>query len=337
MTEPNPDAPLPAPEPARHGRGAAFLLAAALALVVGLLALVPFWAPPVTALLPWGMPAPVASDDGLAGRLDRLEAARAAEARAAGAAVAAQAAALDRVAQRIAALEAKPAPPQPPDFGEIQRQLARLAAAAAELSTRLDAVEKSAEKAAQAPPANDPTDAALALTLLQIRTAIEAGRPFAAEYDAFATLARARPELAAAAASLAEPARTGVATRAVLARRLRELAGHIATAEPPPGDDDWGGQIIARLRSLVTIRRIDGPQQTEPEAAVSAAELALGRGDLAGAVAALEPLSGANADAARPWLAMAATRLRVEAALQRVEVLLTARLGGPATNPATHR
>src|SRR5207248_8060488 len=130
-----------------------------------------------------------------------------------------------------------------------------------------------------------------------------------------------------AAMPLAEPAKTGVASRAVLIARLHALAGAIATAAAPPADPDWGDKVLARLRGLVTIRRIDGASQSEPEAAVSAAERALRGGDLAGAVAALDRLAGPPAETARPWLQMARQRLAVEAALHRVEELLTARLG----------
>ena len=78
----------------------------------------------------------------------------------------------------------------------------------------------------------------------------------------------------------------------------------------------------------MTIRRIGGASQTGPEAAVSAAQASLDRGDLAGAVAALESLTGAAAEAARPWLKMARERLSVERALDRLQQVLTARLGG---------
>ena len=51
----------------------------------------------------------------------------------------------------------------------------------------------------------------MVMGLLQLRNAVQAGRPFAAEYEAFSALARSRPEIAEAATPLAEPAKTGVA------------------------------------------------------------------------------------------------------------------------------
>ena len=92
--------------------------------------------------------------------------------------------------------------------------------------------------------------------------------------------------------------------------------------------------MLARLRGLVTIRRIDGAPQTVSEAAVSTAETALSRGDLADAVSALDTLAGANAEAVRPWLRMARERLTVEASLDHLRQLLATRLGSRSAAPA---
>jgi hypothetical protein len=319
----------PAAEPStRHYRAVAIGLAAAVVVLVIVDAAAPVWAPPLLRALGWET-APERPDPALIERLDRLAAAQnqerqdAAKNAAALQQTAGQAAAtVQQLDRRVAALETKPAAPTS-DIADLRQQLAKLATTVAELTARVAAIEKAA------PPqsAGDPTDSALLLTLLRIRDAVEMARPFAAEYDAFAALAQPRPEIAAAAAPLAEPAKTGVASRTVLIARLHALAGAIATAEAPPTEPDWSDKVLARLRGLVTIRRIDGAGQSEPEAAVNAAERALAGGDLAAAIAALDRLAGPPAEAARPWLRMARQRLAVEAALHRVEELLTARLG----------
>ena len=161
----------------------------------------------------------------------------------------------------------------------------------------------------QAQSAADPTGSGLLLVVLQIREALDIGRPFASEHEALVAFAKSQPDIASAAAPLAEPAKTGVATRGVLIERLRALSGEIATARPKPAEDDWGARAWAQLRGLVTIRRIEGTGQSAPETAVSAAARALAAGDLPGAIAALDPLDGAAADAARPWVQMARQRL----------------------------
>ena len=136
---------------------------------------------------------------------------------------------------------------------------------------------------------------------------------------------RARPDIAAAAAPLAEPAKSGVASRAVLRERLRALAGAIATAQPAPADRDWARRAWARLRGLVTIRRVDGAGQSAAEAAVSAAAAGAGgrrpaaRGDGA------RQAHRSAAEAARPWLQMARQRLAADAALHRVRMRCSSR------------
>jgi hypothetical protein len=267
----------------------------------------------------------------LARRVDRLEAAANADHQTEGA-VAAARAGIQQLDQRLAAIETRSASRAESEATAVQnteREFSRLGTAEAGLADRVAALEREA----QVQSGGDLRAAGmLALLLGQMRAAIDQARPFPAEFNGFVRLAR-DTDLAAAAAPLAEPARNGVASRVVLARRLSELAGKVAVASDPAGESDWGAQTLARLRGLVTIRRIDGPPQTGPEAAVSAAQAALARGDLAGAAAALDPLTGANAEAARPWLSMARERLTAEAALDRLQELLTARLDSPPAAP----
>jgi hypothetical protein len=283
----------------------AIALAGALLAVVALVATAPLWAP----LLPWA-----ASPPPIDARLDRLE----------------------RLEQRLAALEARPRPPTG-DIAELRARLADLAAATAALRARVAAIDKSvATQAAHA--GNAGNDTALALVLLQIRGAVAAGRPFASEYEALAGLVQSEPEIAKAAMPLAVAAKTGVASRAVLARTLRGLAATMARAEaPPPAAPGWTDATLARLRGLVTIRRIDAGATGGKHGAVEAAELALDGGDLAGAIAALDKLTGAPAAAAGPWLRLARERLAVDTALQQIEVRLTARLGEAMPAPAAPR
>jgi hypothetical protein len=322
-------------------------LAVLLGVVIAEVISAPFWAPALMPLLPWGEAAPRNDDakftalsarldrldavpgrldkvEALAPRLDRIEAARTQEQQA----NAASAAAAQQLDRRIAALEARPAAPVG-DIAELRQQSARQGAATTELATRLetlanrlDALEKSVRAQASA----DATDTGLTLILLQIREALDAARPFPSEYDAFVALARSRADISSAAAPLADAAKSGVAGRTALIRRLDELAGAIATAQAAPTETDWEGQALARLRSLVTIRRIAGTGQTVPESTVNAAQLLLAQGDLGGAIGALEKLGGANGDAGRPWLEMARTRLAAETALRKTEALLAARL-----------
>jgi len=308
--EPPADTP-PSPSPApRRLTGLVLSLAAAL-LFVAAVAATPFWAPAVMPLLPWGPappapPAPPAAPPTTPAPTDQN--------------AAATTAALQQLAQRMSALEARPAPNLTP----IQQQLTTLTAAVADLTAHVAAIDKEIQALR---PAAGTSDTALVLVLLQIREAMQIARPFAAEYNTLVALAHAHPEIAAAAAPLAEPAVTGVASRAVLTQRLHQLAAQAATASEPPVEAGWVADIMAQLRSLVTIRRIGGAGQSPSETAVSAAEIALAGGDLAGAIAALGDLTGANQAAVQPWLQMARERLLVETTLRQIEALVIAQLG----------
>jgi len=358
--------------PHRESRQVALWLAVLLVLGIAGVALSPFWAPNVAPLLPWGERAAVSADEyaGLAARvraietqptppggeiekrpaaplpdLDAIKSAMSALARRVeeleaapksdhqtAAADAANKAALHQLEQRLAAVETQSSSRTAGATAEVQKlqqELSRLDNGAADISNRLSGIERQV----RAQISSERNDAVEALLLLQMREAVEQARPFPAAYSAFRALDH-DPQLATAAEPLAEAARNGVASHAVLSKRLAELAGQVATAKEPPAESDWGAQALAQLRGLVTIRRIDGASQTIPEAAVKAAQAALARGDLAGAVTAMEPLTGANAEAARPWLQMARERLSVEKTLDHLQTLLAARLGSSPPDPA---
>ena len=233
--------------PVRRYRAMAIGLAAAVVVLVIVDAAAPLWAPPLLRSLGWETAAE-SPDPALIERLDRLEAAQkqdrqdAAKSEAAAQSAAQVVSTAPQLDRRLAALEARPAGLPAGEIADLRQQLAKLSSTITDLGPRIDAAEKAiaAEKAAPAQSAADPTESALLLTLLQIRAAVEVARPFAAEYDAFTALAQSRPEIAAAAAPLAEPAKTGVASRIVLLTRLYAMAGAIATAAAPPADPDWG-------------------------------------------------------------------------------------------------
>jgi hypothetical protein len=270
------------------------------------------------------------ADDALAQRIDALEAATKEDHQEIAATLATRGA-LHQLERRVDGIDAQSssrATSETAELQKMQQELARTGTTVADLSRRLPELERQI----QSQGTSERKEATQMLLLLQMREAVEQARPFRAEYSAFKALDD-DPRLTSAAEPLAEAARNGVASRAVLSKRLAELAEQIASATEAPPASDWGARALARIRGLVTIRRIDGASQTGPEAAVSTAQTALARGDLAGAVTALEPLAGASADAARPWVQMARERLSVEHALEQVQQLLTARLGSDRTAP----
>ena len=331
-----------------------------LLLVIAGVALSPFWAPAVAPLLPWSTkpasmaaadpalaarvtaleerPPPPAADLGsikslLAAqtqRLDQLQAALNADSH--DQVAAADKTALQQLAERVAAVEAQSAgqaASKTAESGKLEQELARLNTELTGFGDRLSALERRVSSEGS----TDRTGTALLLAVLQMSEAVVKGRPFPAAYDTFKRLAQDDPALLAGAAPLAEAARAGVASQAVLRQRLDDLGGEIARASKPAGKSRWWEQALDRIRKLVTIRRIGVTAHAGPEAAVSSAQSALSGGDLAAAVLALGSLSGANAEISQPWLRMARDRLAAEAALAHLQELLAARLDAASSPP----
>jgi len=133
--------------------------------------------------------------------------------------------------------------------------------------------------------------------------ALAAGRPLGEVTGAPPALAR----------FAAEPPPTEAELRQSFAPAARQ-----ALAVAHPSDD--GAPLLARLwaqaQDLVTIRQGDHVLVGDPAAGVLArARSALESGDLATAVAAVDTLQGAPAQAMAPWLTRARTLLDARAAL----------------------
>ena len=335
-------------------------LGALLLLVIAGVGSSPFWARDIAPLLPWGgtpdapmedfaavnarleaiekSPAPAAPDlsainsaaSALARRVDQLESARnvGRQPDAAGAVIKAD---LQQLEQRLSALEEQSASrtnSETAEFAKLGQEVAQFGSVSADLGNRLSAIERKVGAVGVAR-----TNDALFAALFRMREAVEAARPFANEYDAFTALAHDQPDLIAAAKPLAGSAQAGVPSRAVLSDQLGKLSGRIATTAASPVSSDLGTEALAWLHSLVTVRRIDAAVHTEQQPAMRVAEAALARGDLSGAVSALQTLSGLNSGAIQSWLQMARQRLAAEAALGHLQELLVARLGTPAEAP----
>jgi hypothetical protein len=341
----------------RPRSSAAVGLGVLLLLVIAAVLLSPYWAPALIPLLPWGGKATAGKVDALAARvaaleqrppidLDPIKSAQTALAqRLAGLeqtvdavrqnqeAASGLKSAGSQLAQRVEAIAAQSSArnaAQTADLQKVEQELAQRSAASGDLAARLATLEHQVKAQASA----DRSGSVLLLSLLQMREAVQQGQPFPAEYAAFEQMAARDPAVAAAARPLGDAAREGVASRAALIQELANLARPTASAEPAAGKRRWWAAALDRLRGLVTVRRVDtaGKPAADP---IEAARADLAQGDLAGAVAAVEQLSGAEAKAAQPWLLMARERLAAETALSHLQQVVTARLGSPvAASPA---
>jgi uroporphyrinogen-III synthase len=215
------------------------------------------------------------------------------------------------LSNRVTALENKPAP-------DVSTAVAPVAAQMQQLTARLDQIDARLAQLAHDEAANaESPERVLMVALASLGNAVASSRPFAAELASVEALGQNRKGWATALQPLEAAAKAGLPSAAVLAQRFSsDVAPAILRAEAtaPSDQQSLGDAVLARLRGLIIIRRVDGGGTgTNPtDQAVAQAQAALDKSDLAGAVQALHALSGAAATAAQPWLTDAQTRLDAE-------------------------
>jgi uroporphyrinogen-III synthase len=327
----------------RRSRGFAWAIAAIVVLLLAAGGTAPYWAPPLLPLLPWGgatggnQPAQVASLqarlDAAEVRLSQLEArAKAPAPQPARAPAPQDMAALNALAERVTALEQRPTPAGPAVSSD---DIAALKDATQKVSDRVDAAETQLAKLQSMQSSANIGDVRLLAALANLRAAVTASAPYRDALDAAMVLGD--DNLKRDLEPLAADAGSGLPSMALLDETFRtETAPAILrAAEPqPPAVAENGGlgeRVLAKLKSLVRIRRVGEapPAEDHAKASVAAAREALGKGDLAGAVDALQALAGPASDAAKPFLDMAERRLAAEKALAAASQDVAQRFAAP--------
>jgi uroporphyrinogen-III synthase len=240
--------------------------------------------------------------------------------------------ALNELRARITALESRPSDADTvKEVGVLKSEIANLrkaldaAAAKAESDAKtLSTGEAKALAAARA--------SALIGIAARLSTALEQGQPFAADFALLAPFAQDDPKLAELSARLKPLGDKGVATRAALAADFPALA-RTALAQVGEGDS-FGERLIAKLKGLVSIRRIgaDVPGDTT-EAKLARAEAALNAGDLARAVELVKSLPAKSENVAAAWLGRAEARLVAQSAVEQLSAHAVALLGAARQAP----
>ncbi len=171
---------------------------------------------------------------------------------------------------------------------------------------------------------------ALVLAIGQLRVALARATPFTSELTRLESLAEGDGAVTGAVAGLWRDAGRGIPTRALLAERFQVALRAVLRAEAE-ASGDWAGRVLSRLSGVISVRRtgVDVPGD-EPEAVLARAEARLGAGDLAGAVATVETLTGPAAEAAA-WLESARARLAAEQALDNLDAYATDLLADDGT------
>jgi uroporphyrinogen-III synthase len=200
------------------------------------------------------------------------------------------------------------------------------AAAAAEtkvgaLENRLAGIEAEAEAARKAR-----GEAVVVIALADLKSAVEAGRPFVTEFGVVDAAARGGVDLAA----LKPFAEKGVPTVSALrggwakASRAAVAAGEIKES---------GGGVFDRLLShatdMVKVRQPGDVAGDDVAAAAARVEARLAAADLAGALAAWKALPEASRKASAEWGAALTARVAVDTALAAQIAAVTAKLAQP--------
>lgn len=234
-----------------------------------------------------------------------------------------------RVERGLAEFGAAAAEPGP-EAEAAKRAAQENAALLAELGARLEALESGAQAEAAAAPGRE----ALLVAVGQLREALRGSRPFGPELEVVDSLGAGQPEVARAVAEISPLAARGIATEEELKARFAAVAGAVVRASAAPEDATFSQEVLSRAAALVTVRRTgaDVPGDS-PQAVAARAEARLGAGDLAGAVAELETLTGPPAAAAESWLGDARARLQAESVLRRLHAHVIGQIprgGGPS-------
>jgi hypothetical protein len=170
-----------------------------------------------------------------------------------------------------------------------------------------------------------PRSAAAAIAFANLRAAVNAGRPYAAELVAMEAARADHADLMALAAN----ADKGIPTVADLTRSFRAAREASLAAVSPPADASILEGLLLSVTSAVKIRRIDGANTgDDAEAVLARAETALKQGALAEAVKEIETLSGPPRQAMEQWLGEARARISADETLKDMEIALLKSLAG---------
>ncbi len=191
------------------------------------------------------------------------------------------------------------------------------------VESKLATLEAGAEaaRAAQA-------EAVFAVALADLKSAVDAGRPFQGEYD---VVKRAAPQGTTLSLAAIDPfVATGVpsvtALRDGLPRVVRAMheAKEAEAAGPGPLD-----RLMSHAGQLVRVRPAGETAGTDVGALISRLEGRLVAGDLPGALAAWKALPETSRKAAAPWGAALEARVTVDAALAAQTAAVVSKLSQP--------
>lgn len=238
----------------------------------------------------------------------------------------------DRLAaaeQDLASLSSVAASPSPELSDRLSSEAQRLddlLREQSELATRLAETEDALSKAAAAREAAPGSrETLMLLAVLQLRDALRGSGPYDQPITMLQNLAGDDPALASAIAPLERRAAAGLPSLLELQASFPEVARRIAAIEVGEEGEGWSAGVLRRMAEAVNLRPVGLVEGIEPTAIAARAEVKLNDGDLAGAVAELDALEGAAAEAAASWRADAEARLAADQAVSTLGALVSQR------------
>ena len=203
---------------------------------------------------------------------------------------------------------------------ETQARVERMASALEALrdtQSRLDkmsaALEELRTHVREASAGNDPA-ARLAAAAAALRSAVERGDPFVAEFAVVKPLASD----AAALKSLEPFAAIGVPRNAALANELATLVKPMLQAASPSRDGNFIERLQANAEKLVRVRPIGEATGDDRSAILTRIETRASQADVPGALAELAKLPTAERAPFQPWIAKAEARQHAIEASRRL-------------------
>jgi len=233
----------------------------------------------------------------------------------------------EALADRVAALEQHltAVPEGGGALDAVEAATKKLEAETQSLAQKLDAQSASlADLAARQKSEPGRSDAALLIALQELRMALAGSGPFAAPLKTAETLARDQADLMPGLQALEAHAESGIPSLSLLSERFEPMASRVLETAPAEPDQGWLAASESFLMRFFNVRRGSGGSETETT--LAAAQAALKRGDLPGAIDALKRLDGAGAEAAHAWIADAEARTEAEQRLAAVDEAVRRRL-----------
>lgn len=228
---------------------------------------------------------------------------------------------------RLTALETKTAT-APEDIQAAKDGITQLSTGMTELTTRIDTFAERVGKLENSDLLVLARRASLATAIANLARAAQGSSPFKAEFDVVAAMLPNDPAL-----TEIKPLAGGLPTTGTLTATFGKASDAALDAETlaKSGGGMWSG-LWANFMATISARPTGEVPGSSTAGRIARAEVRMKAGDLAAAVKELSAIGGAAKPPLQPWLSQAAARVKLEAALAKLNTEAVAALAAPTTD-----